>query len=144
MEPDPGPDTAAERYGGIELMAAERRREAEFQKRVAAYRAKLIDGPVLVLEAGPSPRSSSNSNGMLALPDGGTVFTTFRAVDEWGILDVTNGAVLTGNQRYIVAAPSNPKGSSISGEGWKLNLQPGWSLKPGDRPGDFSVARSAR
>lgn len=140
--PDPGPETAAERYGGIELMAAERRREAEFQKRADAYRAKLIDGPVLTLEAGRVARSNSNTNGMMVLPGAGTVFTTFRTVDEWGTLEVTNGAILTADRKYVVAASPKREGRPIKGEGWTLTLQPGWVLAPGPRAGDFVVTRA--
>ena len=49
-----------------------------------------------------------------------------------GILEVTNGAVLTSGQRYVVAAPANPEGSVITGERWTLTLQPGWVLRRGE------------
>jgi hypothetical protein len=39
----------------------------------------------------------------------------------------------------IVVAPSVSAGSSLKGDGWTLELKPGWKIVPGARKGDFML-----
>jgi hypothetical protein len=40
----------------------------------------------------------------------------------------------------IVAAPSGSTGSTLNGDGWTLELKPGWKIVPGARKGDFMLS----
>ena len=56
----------------------------------------------------------------------------------WGILEVANGALIKGQWgSAIVAAPSIVTGNSIKGDGWSLELKPGWKIVPGTRKDDY-------
>jgi hypothetical protein len=54
-------------------------------------------------------------------------------------LSVANGALFVREKgsiiRVQVAAPANPSGTSIGGEGRKLELKPGWKIIVGQRQG---------
>lgn len=70
-------------YGGKELQASEIRRDGAHQRRLSAYRAKLIEGPVLVLplqhmQVQFDPRS------LQPLGEAGTVYPTLHLSDDWG------------------------------------------------------------
>ena len=41
--------------------------------------------------------------------------------------------------RITLPAPMDNAGKLIEGEGWKLELNSGWVILPGDRGGDFKV-----
>ena len=64
----------------------------------------------------------------------GTVYPTARITDVWGELLVSK-AMLMKDWRvvYLPAGESlNTTGDKIEGDGWELNLKPGWQLKKTD------------
>jgi hypothetical protein len=67
-----------------------------------------------------------------------------RVVDAWGILNVEKNGALMSNDftRVTVTAPGSPIGRLIEGDGWTLQLEEGWSLQRGHRPGDYLVERT--
>jgi hypothetical protein len=49
------------------------------------------------------------------------------------VLRASDGSTLT------VPAPADASGRVLSGPGWRLELAPGWVVRPGARPGDLQV-----
>ncbi|HZV07147.1 MAG TPA: hypothetical protein VE999_18845 [Gemmataceae bacterium] len=127
----------AKRYEGEKLLAAEKERDRERQKLIAEYRARFVDGPVLVLplqklQVSFDPRSIQPLEGV------GMVYPSLRIVDEWGTLTASKGAVITADfKKVYVTAPKEPKARPLRGEGWEIQLTPGWQVEPGERKGDF-------
>jgi hypothetical protein len=136
---------AAERrariYDGDKLQASEATRENTRRKILAAYRAQLVDGPVLVL---PVQKLSiqMNPGTLVPLDSLGTVYPDIRIVDVWGILTVTRGALIDSMfSKIYVAAPSFVTSSPIKADGWILELNPGWTVAAGRRKGDYIVKK---
>ncbi len=139
LEPVADPAAAAARYGGAELRAAETRRDIEQQARIADLRRRFVEGPVLVL-----PRAGSYSFGTASItpvPGAGTVYPSFGTSTDWGKLQAENALVAADRSKVTVPGPVKVDGASLSGPGWTVELAPGWSARPGPRPGDFEVAR---
>ena len=137
-------DSLITRYLGERMIAEERSREAQRVAREARLRARFIDGPVLTLPVVSSFNFSFDPNGATPLPDIGTTYATARVTDEWGVLEVTSGGVLMKRPAsvitgVVVTAPSAD--SPVKGDGWRLELAPGWIVKPGPRNGDFVVQK---
>ena len=134
------------RYQGGPLRTAEIERDAKRKKQLAVYRAKLIDGPLLILSFSPEASYSFDPNNVESLDDIGTVYPTMRVSDAWGILDVTGGALMIHDpkrgSRVQVPAPADRAGGRIEGEGYTLELHDGWTIAPSERKGDFVVSRS--
>ncbi len=128
-------------YGGAEIRAAEREREAEQRKRQAGLRRRFLDGPVLVIPL-EKMNISFNPHTLEPLPEAGTVYPTARITDLWGILEVTAGGVLLNGtwSEVRLPAPSSLSGPEVRGEGWTLRLNEGWKLVPGTKEGDWRVA----
>jgi hypothetical protein len=129
-------------YGGEELAASERRREEERLRLVADYRARLEEGPVLSIPL-RSMRMSFDPGSLVPLGEGGTVYPNIRVVDVWGVLTVTRGGALM-NKTFSginVPAPADASVRPLSGDGWTLELNDGWSLSPGPRRGDFVLKK---
>jgi len=40
-----------------------------------------------------------------------------------------------------VPAPATLEGTTLSGDGWRVTLAPGWVVRRGPRAGDFQVVR---
>lgn len=128
---------AATQYDGPALKAAEIERDVKRQQVIAQYRAKLIDGPVLILTFRKMHVQFDPRN-LQPLGNAGTVYPTMRITDSWGVLEASNGALMKPDwSAVIVRAPVAPNGTSIKGDGWTLELKPGWKLVPGPRQGDL-------
>ena len=135
----------AERYNPHRMINEERARDAARKAAVARVRAKLVDGPVLRLPVVGKFNYSFDPNGATPIDGAGTAFESSRVSDEWGVLEVSSGGVLmlrTNGSVTGVAVPL-PPGSTppMKGDGWTLQLAPGWSIRKGERTGDWVVAR---
>jgi hypothetical protein len=136
----------ARKYDGDEVIAQEKERAVRQQQVIATARKRLIDSPVLVLPASPDISYSFDPNGVTAIDENTSVFERgVKVTDAWGILMATSGVLIVRENgriaRVQVPAPANPEGTSVSGDGWKLDLKPGWKLIPGMRKGDWTVAK---
>ena len=134
--------SAGERYEGAELLSSEQARERSRRERLAELRRTLVDGPVLVLST-IQIQYSFNPNAITVLPGAGSVYKTFQATAEWGTLDVEDVILFSAaRDRLFVPAPSRPSAAAPTGPGWRLSLKEGWSIQPGARAGDWTVART--
>jgi hypothetical protein len=133
-------DERAQKYGSVELAAAEDRREQARRDLVKGYRAKLVDGPVLVIPL-QKMNMQFNPGNLVPLDSLGTVYPDIRVVDNWGVLTVSKGGALMSADftRITLPAPTNVAEPVIKGDGWDLPLNVGWSLGPGERSGDFTI-----
>ncbi len=131
---------SAKRYDDGTLRASEERRERERVARRAEYKARLVDGPVLILPLVHS-NYQFNPQTLVPLEGQGTIYPTMRLVDDWGALEVESGGALVASSadRATVTA-IGAKLDSFRGEGWALTLKPGWTIRPGLRSGDLVVA----
>ncbi|HEY9507256.1 MAG TPA: hypothetical protein VIQ27_14880 [Gemmatimonadales bacterium] len=140
VQPASDAAAAATRYGGAELLAAERKREQERQERVAELRRRFVDGPVLLI---PRGNHSYDTRGAVVIPGAGTVyFGPFRASGAWGSLDAEKGVLVAsdGRSRWV-AAPVRRDDGTFAGDGWMLKVASGWVVRESARPGDYEVVR---
>ncbi len=136
-------------YDGEQVLLEESDRERARQARIARYRERFVDGPVLELSATPSVSFTFDPYREENVPDLGQVYDTITATDAWGRLAVSSGGALLlrdGDGRvsaFRVPAPADAAASAatLHGDGWTLELADGWSLAPGARAGDVAVTR---
>ncbi|WP_082559770.1 hypothetical protein [Lysobacter sp. Root559] len=141
----PDPDfaalkTRAARYDDGTLRSSEESRDSQKRKHLAELKARLVDGPVLIV---PLKKTNRQFNPQTLQPLGelGMVYPTLRLTGEWGALQVeSGGALLTQTQATVSTDGVNP--SATEGDGWRLDLKPGWSVQPGDRAGDLIVVQT--
>jgi hypothetical protein len=136
----------AERYDGGRVMAQETALAERQKAEAARLRARLVDGPTVAFPVGTRFGYSFDPNGVTLLADVGTSYQTAHVTDEWGVLTVTSGGVLMvregpGIVRVVVPAPPGAASPPVSGEGWRLELAPGWVVRPASRAGSWEVAR---
>jgi hypothetical protein len=137
---------AARSYDGDAVIAAETQRAQRRETELMDMRRRFLDGPVLVLPAAGNISFGFGPNGVLALDENSVVYRPLRASDRWGVLQADSGMMVRKNgsiERVVVPAPKNTAGDTLSGEGWKLQLQPGFRAGPGPRAGDFVVYKDA-
>ncbi len=137
---------AAEPYGGAQVIAFETRQAERRAKRIAEFKKQFVESAVIALPVAGQFGFSFDPNGVESFPGVGQVFDSAKISDEWGVLQVNSGGVLMKRpaDKYTgvaIRAPANPSGSTITGEGWTLQLNAGWKLTPGSRPGDWTVTK---
>ncbi len=132
----------AVRYDDGTLRKSEDVRERERQTRLADLRARLVEGPVLKLPLAHS-NYQFNPQTLISFDEVGTVYPTMRLLDDWGALTVERGGALIrseGSDATVSAKGASPL--TGAGDGWKLELKPGWQIANGSRAGDLVVVRS--
>lgn len=146
--PPADPVTAAgtrlDPYHGRTLADSEEARERAAQQRRTEWRAKYLDSKVVIVPLSPSANYTYDPNGVEGYDDTTSVYDSIRVVDEWGVLVVTEGAMVprkNGVPSEVLLAASTVAGAT-SGPGWTIELKQGWVLKPGARAGDLVVTRN--
>ena len=76
----------------------------------------------------------------------GSLAVAITASFVWGVLSVASGGVLlvqsdAGITEVVVPVPPEAVEPPTSGEGWQLELAEGWSIEPGQRPGDWILVK---
>lgn len=130
-------------YGMEAIAVEESARREEAERRLADYRGRLVEGPVLVL---PLAEMQMTFDPLTVTPlaADGTVYPTITLRDRWGTLTVEQGGALIAADFRRASVPlTTASGCRASGPGWTLELAEGWAVVPGERPTDCTVAESA-
>ena len=114
---------ASKNYDAVSLRASEIEREDRRKKVLAVNRARFVDGPVIEI---PLQKMSMqfNPNNLQPLDSLGTVYPDIKIVDVWGILTVSNGALLNATFTGItVSAPDSNNLQSPKGDGSDFTVE---------------------
>lgn len=134
------------KYDGNALRAAEVERDNNRRKRVAAYRERFVDKPVLIIPFTNNTQYTYDPNNLEAFDESSTVYPNMTASDVWGILNVTGGALMTREagqiKRITVSAPVAADARPLRGDGWTIELNAGWKIAPGARKGDYVLTNN--
>jgi hypothetical protein len=148
----PAPDRAeatrrAQAYDGDEVIARETAEERERVENVNAARKRFIDGPVLILPPGEQFNYTFNPNAVLAVDEEATLYEGgLQVSDAWGVLHTSNGLLMVRRNGLIVRAqvpaPTDASARPLKGDGWMLELDPGWTVVPDSRAGHFTLKKA--
>lgn len=135
----------ATNYDGEELIALETKRDLLYQERVKKYLSQLVEKEIFIIPLGDKVSYSFNPNNLLILENIGTVYPTMEVIDEWGILEVFDGALVFQENGKLtklhITKPVDPVSKTLQGNGWKLDLKAGWKIVPAERNGDFKLEK---
>jgi hypothetical protein len=142
-------DTSARtaRYGGERVIGYETLQAERRAQKIAELRKAFVEGPTLSLPVGSMFSFSFDPGGVDSFPGVGQVFASAKVSDEWGVLTVQSGGVLMKRPEskftgVALRAPADPSGPTVKGDGWTLQLNPGWKIAPGARAGDWVITRA--
>ena len=131
---------ASARYGGIEIRAAEQAREQRRKALVRELQKRFVDGPVLLVPSGGS--GTFNAQGATPIPGAGTVYVLpYRQSGAWGTLEAMNGVLINDDGTRRLPGPVRIDGATVTGDGWKVTVAPGWRVGSGPRSGDCQIIR---
>jgi hypothetical protein len=122
----------AEVYGYAELAREETAREEQRLARLERQRRLLVREPHVRLPlTGGRYNLSFDPRRLTPLDDLGSVMGKLRVTSEWGQLEVDGAPALLSEDwtEVCVPWPEERAGERLGGEGWTLQLAPGWRAK---------------
>lgn len=135
----------ATNYDGEELIALETKRDLLYQERATKYLSQFVEKEIFIIPLGDKVSYSFNPNNLFVLENIGTVYPTMEVIDEWGILEVFDGALVFQENGKLtklhITKPVDPVSKTLQGNGWKLDLKAGWKIVPAERNGDFKLEK---
>ena len=91
----------------------------------------------------PVDQVKGNSMTNTSHKDKGIVYPNIRVTDNWGILTVENGALMSSKwDKISVTIPLKHENNHISGDGWTLELKDGNSLTKVETTGNYKLAKN--
>ena len=73
---------------------------------------------------------SFDPRNIIPIEDKGTVYPTIRVTDNWGILEVTKGALMSPNwDKISVSSPVKINDELIEGEDWTIKINKAYTVK---------------
>lgn len=134
-------DSLMNKYNGEAIISEEIAREQKTKKLIANYTCKFVTNPHLELEFEQMNVSFDPGN-IMPLDDQGMVYPNMRITDNWGILTVKNGALMSPNwDKISVSIPTNKDDKNISGDGWILELKDGYKLTKNNVTGIYQLVK---
>ena len=140
--PEPSPASVKAREADYDdtLRPRELARDRARQAHLSEFKARLVDGPVMRLPlAQLHANYQFNPQTLEALGSDGVVYPTMTLSAEWGTLKVEQGALLDKAMSVAAVSAAGASDDHLQGPGWRLVLNKGWVVAPGERPGDFVV-----
>lgn len=134
-------DLILNQYNGEVIISEEKTREEKTKKLIAEYKSKFITQPhfELVFE---QMNVSFDPRNIMPIEDKGTVYPNIRVTDNWGILTVENGALMSSNwDKISVTIPVKNENKNISGDGWTLELKDGYSVTKNENTGNYKLTK---
>lgn len=130
------------RYGGAEIESQEEARAARKTAQDAMYTHDLVSGPTITLPM-THFKITFNPRDIETLAQYGSVYHTLNVSAPWGTIVVSGGAALISKNFHVlrVAAPADARGNIVQGQGWTLNVAPGYAIVPDPKKiGSFVVS----
>ena len=140
--PEPSAATVKAREADYDdtLRPRELARDLSRQAHLAELKARLVDGPVLRLPLAHLHASYQfNPQTLEALGPDGVVYPTMKLSADWGTLSVEQGALLDKAMSGAAVSAAGVAADRLQGPGWRLALNKGWAVVPGERGGDLVV-----
>ena len=130
-----------DQYDGNLIRAEETNRETARQGQVEEYRKEFVNAPHLEIQL-ESRHISFDPTGVIPLDNLGNVYSKIRIVDNWGILTVENGALLSLKwDKITVSNPTKIDGENVSGNGWTLQLYEPYNVIEDSDTGNYLLSK---
>lgn len=134
----------AELYGYRAVASAEREREQTHQAFLRELQKKFLHGPTLEFPKAPEMTRNFNPQMLVPFPPYGTFYPSGKFAANWGKLEVESGGALLApdNRSLRLPAPSDINTRPVRGDGWTLQLVPGWTIRQSEDTKNYVVVRS--
>jgi hypothetical protein len=131
----------SDNYNGKSIIQEETEREENNRKIIAEYKSKFIEMPHFELQF-ENMSIAFDPRNIMALEDKGTVYPNMRITDQWGILTVENGALMSPNwDKITITNPVKTEDKKIIGDGWILELSGSYIVEKDGTNGNYKLIK---
>jgi len=128
-------------YGFSKIDSVETKREEKIKQLIAEYKIKFIEQPHLEIRFEKMSVSFDPRN-IMPVDGYGTVYPTLRVSDNWGILTVSDGALLGTNwDKITVSEPTSINTERVVGNGWTIDLAKGYFVEKNNSDNNYSLKK---
>lgn len=128
-------------YGFSKIDTDETKREERIKQLTLDYKAKFIEQPHLEIRFEKMSVSFDPRN-IMPIEGYGTVYPTLRVSDNWGILTVSDGALLGTNwDKITVSEPTLINKDKVVGNGWTIDLNRGYFIEKNSSDKNYSLKK---
>lgn len=128
-------------YGFLKINSEETKREERIKQLTLDYKAKFIEQPHLEIKFEKMSVSFDPRN-IMPIEGFGTVYPTLRVTDNWGILTVSNGALLGTNwDKITISEPTLINKDKVVGNGWTIDLNSGYIIEKNSSDKNYSLKK---
>jgi hypothetical protein len=128
-------------YGFSKIDSEETKREERIKQLILDYKAKFIEQPHLEIRFEKMSVSFDPRN-IMPIEGYGTVYPTLRVSDNWGILTVSDGALLGTNwDKVTVSEPTLINNDKVVGNGWTIDLNRGYVIEKNSSDNNYSLKK---
>jgi hypothetical protein len=128
-------------YHGVLIFTEELARENKIKKKIAEYQSKFIEQPHLEIRF-EKMNVSFDPRNILPIADKGTVYPNIRVTDNWGILEVENGALMSPDwSKMSISIPTKIEEQKAEGDGWILLLKDSYTIKKDEKTNNYSIIK---
>ncbi|KUY25681.1 hypothetical protein [Elizabethkingia ursingii] len=134
-------DKIANNYNGAAIFSEEKVRDEKIKKLIAEYKSKFIEQPHLEIKF-EKMNVSFDPRNMIPVEDKGTVYPQIRVTDNWGILEVTKGALISPNwDKISVSSPVKISDELIEGEGWTIKINKAYTVRKDEKCNNYVLGK---
>jgi len=134
-------DVILNQYNVEIIESEEQAREEKTKKQIAEYKSKFITQPHFELTFEQMSVSFDPRN-IMPIEDKGTMYPNIRVTDNWGILTVENGALMSPNwDKISVTIPLQIDNVNIRGDGWTLEIKDGYAVTKEESSGNYRLTK---
>lgn len=131
-------------YNAAFILSEEKAREEKIKKQIAEYKSKFIEQPHFELKF-EKMNVSFDPRNIIPIEDKGTVYPNIRVTDNWGILEVKDGALMSPNwDKISISYPSKINGQNIEGNGWTLQLTGNYTIKKEELHNNYILIKTGK
>ncbi len=128
-------------YGLSKIDSVETKREEKIKQLIAEYKIKFIEQPHLEIRFEKMSVSFDPRN-IMPIDGYGSVYPTLRVSDNWGILTVSDGALLGTNwDKITVSEPTSINTERVVGNGWTIDLAKGYFVEKNNSDNNYSLKK---
>jgi hypothetical protein len=135
-------DLTLNQYNGELIISEETAREEKTKKFVADCISKYVTQPHFEL-AFEQMNMSFDYRIIVPIEEVGTLYPIIRVTDNWGVLTVENGALMSAKwDKISVTIPLVNEHKFIKGDGWTLELKNGYSVTKDNNTGNYKLTKN--
>ncbi len=134
-------EKTADHYNGKRIASEEKTRDEKIKKQIAEYKSTFIEQPHLDIKF-EKMNVSFDPRNIIPIEDKGTVYPQIRVTDNWGILEVQKGALMSKNwDKISVGFPTKINDGAVEGDGWTLQLNKSYILKKDEKSNSYLIIK---